>query len=118
MNKAEQDKICQLARKVKTLQEAENKTESMIRSWGRTKNKATFVNDGNVTLFLSDRRHTGWSCSVDLPASAVTDHLIPVLKIIRDEARKQLKELEIPDATGMQNVCSIAKYEKITERPC
>lgn len=88
MNKAEEHRLSELARTAKDLRACIDAADSMIRSWARRKAEA-----GEIYLSLSDRRGTRWHTGVNLPAAVVQADLVPVLKRIRDEAAKQLREL-------------------------
>ena len=52
-----------------------------------------------VSLSMTSRKDGAlrdWRVQVDLPGEMVTRELIPVLKRIRDEAKEQLEDLEMP----------------------
>jgi hypothetical protein len=89
MTKTEEARLAEVARTAKNLRECIDSADSMIRSWARHKKEA-----GDISVFLSDRRVSRWHCSINLPADVVQAELIPVLSRIRDEAAKQLRELD------------------------
>lgn len=88
MNKTEEAKLAEVARTAKNLRECIDAADSMMRSWARHKAEA-----GEIYVSLADRRGARWHTGVNLPAEVVQADLVPVLKGIRDEAAKQLREL-------------------------
>ena len=89
MNKTEEAKLADVARTAKNLRECIDAADSMMRAWARHKAEA-----GEIYVSLSDRRSAGrWHTGVNLPAEVVQADLVPVLKRIRDEAAKQLRDL-------------------------
>ena len=88
MNKAEENRLSELARTAKNLRACIDAADAMMRSWARHKPEA-----GEIYLSMSDRRVSRWHTGVNLPAEVVQADLVPVLKRIRDEAAKQLRDL-------------------------
>ena len=88
MNKAEENRLSELARTAKNLRECVDAADSMMRSWAKHKPEA-----GEIYLSMSDRRSARWHTGVNLPAEVVQADLVPVLKRIRDEAAKQIRDL-------------------------
>ena len=88
MNKAEENRLSDLARTAKDLRACIDAADSMMRSWAKHKPEA-----GEIYLSMSDRRVSRWHTGVHLPAEVVQADLVPVLKHIRDEAAKQLRDL-------------------------
>lgn len=88
MNKAEENRLSELARTAKDLRTCIDAADSMMRSWAHHKAEA-----GEIYLSMSDRRGSRWHTGVHLPAEVVQAALVPVLKSIRDEAAKKLREL-------------------------
>lgn len=88
MNRAEENRLSDLARTAKNLRECIDAADSMIRSWSRHRSDA-----GDIYVSMSDRRSSRWHTGVHLPATVVQSDLVPVLKRIRDEAAKQLRDL-------------------------
>jgi len=88
MNKTEEQKLAELARTAKNLRECIDAADSMMRSWAKHRPEA-----GEIYVSLSDRRSARWHTGVNLPAEVVHASLVPVLKGIRGEAAKQLREL-------------------------
>ena len=88
MNKTEEAKIAALARTANDLRTCIDAADSMMRSWARHKAEA-----GEIYISLSDRRGNRWHTGVNLPAGVVQADLVPVLRRIRDEAAKQLRDL-------------------------
>lgn len=88
MNKAEEVRLADVARTAKDLRECIDHADSMMRSWSRHK-----AESGDIYLSMSDRRVSTWHAGVHLPAEVVQAVLVPVLKSIRDEAAKKLREL-------------------------
>lgn len=88
MNKAEENRLSELARTAMNLRKCIDAADSMMRSWAKHKSRA-----GEIYVSLSDRRTSQWHTGVHLPADVVQADLVPVLKRIRDEAAKQLREL-------------------------
>ena len=89
MNKAEEARLANVARTAANLRECVNAADSMMRSWAKHKTEA-----GEIYISLSDRRSSRWHTGANLPADVVQTFLLPVLKRIRDESAKQLRELD------------------------
>jgi hypothetical protein len=92
MNRKEEQALKETARRAKVLRETIDSADSMIRSWARHKKEA-----GTVSLYLTDRRHSSWRCSIDMPAEVIQADLVPVLKKIRQVAREELAALSLPE---------------------
>lgn len=91
MNRKEEQALRASARKAADLRQTIDSADSMLRSWARHKKE-----EGDISLFLADRRYSPWRCNINLPAQEVQAKLVPVLKEIRREAKEQLAALTLP----------------------
>jgi len=97
VNKAEESRLADLARRAHDLRECISAAESMLRAWKRHKpERERWVKSetrNEIYVSLADRRTSRWHTGVHMPADVVERELLPVLKDIRDKCIEELREL-------------------------